>query len=76
MKIYNENDGKMTRDQLVDKVNEIVIDARAKLERLKDDDSDTAYFLSVEFEKVINKFDSISDYLDGIYDEVITCLQN
>lgn len=76
MKIYNENDGKMTREELIDKVAEIVIDARAKLERLKDDDSDTAYYLSMEFEEVIDKFDSVADYLDGLYDEVITCLQN
>lgn len=76
MKIYNENDGKMTREELIDKVTEIVIDAKAKLERLKNDDSDTAYYLSMEFEEVIDKFDSIADYLDGMYDEVITCLQN
>ena len=76
MKIYNENDGTMTREELIDKVAEIVIDARAKLERLKDDDSDTAYYLSMEFEEVIDKFDSVADYLDGLYDEVIACLQN
>lgn len=76
MRIYNENDGKLTREELIDRISDIVIDARAKLERLKDDDSDTAYFLSIEFEEAIEKFDGIADYLNGIYDEVITCLNN
>lgn len=76
MKIYDEKYGKMSREELIYKVYEIVDDAKAKLERLKDDNSDTAYFLSVYFEKAINDFDNAADYLDGLYDEVIICLNN
>lgn len=76
MKTYNENNGKLTRDELINKINEIVIDAKAKLERLKNDDSDIAYELSCDLEQVISEFESAADYLDGIYDEVITCLNN
>lgn len=76
MKNFNENNGKMTREELLDKINSIVIDARAKLEQLQNDDSDTAYYLSLDLEKTINQFDSIADYLDGLYDEISYCLNN
>jgi hypothetical protein len=76
MKKINENNGKMTREELLDKINSIVTDARAKLEQLQNDDSDTAYYLSLDLEKTINEFDSIADYLDGLYDEVRYCLDS
>ena len=76
MKTYNETQGKMTRDELIHAVNEIVIDARAKLKRLKDDDSDIAYELSCDLEEVISDFESAADYLDGLYEEIVTCLNN
>jgi hypothetical protein len=76
MKKINENNGKMTREELLDKINSIVTDARAKLEQLQNDDSDTAYYLSLDLEKTINQFDSIADYLDGLYDEISYCLDN
>jgi hypothetical protein len=76
MKVYNENNGKMTREQFTDMSDKLLIDARAKLERLRSDDSDTAYYLSFDLEKAINEFDSIADYLDGLYDEIICCLDS
>ena len=76
MKKNNEVQATLSREELIQAINRITIDARAKLERLKNDNSDTAYELSCDFEEIINDFESAADYLDGIYEEVILCLNN
>lgn len=74
MNILNKKRGELTRDDIIFLIGEIVLDAREKLQRLQADDSETAYELSQDFEELISEFDSAGDYLDSIYDEVITCL--
>lgn len=74
MSILNKKRGEFTRDDIIFLIGEIVLDAREKLERLQADDSETAYELSQDFQELISEFDSAGDYLDSIYDEVITCL--
>lgn len=70
MKLYSENDGKMTRDDFILAVDRLVIDARVKLEKLEADDSDTAYFLSIELSKAIHKFECAADSIEMLYEEI------
>lgn len=74
MNILNKKRGEFTRDDIIFLIGEIVLDAREKLQRLQADDSDAAYELSQDLQELISEFDSAGDYLDSIYDEVITCL--
>ena len=66
----------MNRDELIAMINTIVTDINKKLEALDNDDSDTAYELHEALKEAKSDFESAADYLDGVYDEVVICLNN